>query len=352
MSRPETKNPFTNAKLVGADIDPEVYHRTGGGPRGSHEFIMSRGGLADFLACPSKWKCGYESKDTTATRWGSLMDTLLLSPSQMEKRFAVYPETYPCEPTPKDPRTSKPWSNNSTFAKEWKKANAGKSFIYSDKVGDDGEPDEDTTSTTLGNAQRAKCRLMGDARFKELIGCSKTQVMVLSEYHDRATGIVVPFKVLLDLVPDAAHADWGKCLGDFKTARDASERGFTAAMHAGFYDWQAAIYRDCYVAATGEDRTDFLFAVQENVPPYEPALWAIGCDWLEDARMEVKAALEFYCGCLATGEWPSYRISTPILTYGALSREAWMLRDIPRPPVLAREPAPKRKSTHELEVVP
>jgi hypothetical protein len=347
--RPEIKNPFVNGKIVGFDVKPEVYHVIGSDQRGHMDFVMSRGSLAKFIHCPSKWLAGSESKDTEATKWGSLLDTLVLTPEQLNDRFAVYPDTYPCEATAKDPRTEKPWNNNATFCKEWKAEREGRIFIRNETMDAGGEPDEES-GVTLGNALRAKSRMMADKRLRSLIHCSESQVMVTAEYHDKATGIVVPFKTLLDLVPNVSSPDWGKALADLKTARDASEYEFKKAVHRGFYDWQAAIYRDCYVAATGEDRVEFLYAVQENTPPYETALWGLGCDWLADARVEVIQALEFYCSCLATNTWPGYRASEPVGSYGALSREAHMLRDIPRPIVTA-EPKQSRP-IHEQEIVP
>ena len=366
-------NLFASAKLIGANTDPDTYHRTTGGERGQPDFIMSRSALSDFVNCPSKWLAGHSSGETNATKWGSLIDALILSPREFEQRFAVYPENYPvetlkcpkceslsdaknCNCTPKRterlPVTAeKPWNNNATYCKEWKKEHAGRTFIYRERVNDDGDPDEDTKVATLGNARRATDRLLRDDRLRSLLTDAQTQVMVLADYHDRATGITVPFKVLLDIVPDVNSPQWKKCLADFKTARDASEREFAKAVHSGFYDWQAATYRDAYALATGEDRIDFLFAVQENTPPYEPALWSLGETWLEEARMEVHSALEFYCGCLATNTWPSYRITSPIDSWGALSREAYMLRDIPRPPK-AEPPDRKEYVLHELEITP
>lgn len=355
MSRPEARNPFQNARLIGVNFDPVAYHAANK-PRGTPEFTMSRGALADFLACPAKWVRSTDTLSTPATRWGTLMDTLVLTPDRFEDLFAVYPATYPCEPTSKDPRTEKPWSNASNFAKQWKAEHAGRIFLHREKFDDDGEADEETKTLTLGNAQRAKSRLMGDEQIRSLLEASTSQVMCVAEYHDRPTGLVVPFKILLDLVPRADHPEWGKCLADFKTARDASEREFTKAIHNGFYDWQAAIYRAIYTAATGEDRTDFLFAVQENTPPYQPALWSIGSDWMDDCLQEVRQALQFYCACLAANHWPGYRANVRIAQWGLLAREAWMLRDIPRPePVTAPEPPPEPETKpplHDKELVP
>lgn len=343
-------NLFTSAKLIGADINPETYHRTGDAPRGHKEFIMSRGGLADFLKCPSKWLRGYESKDTNATKWGSLMDALVLSPDQFDQRFAVYPETYTNEK-----QEVKPWNNNATVCRDWKAEREGMDFIHREKLDDSGDAEE---GVTYGNATRARERFKSDQRLANLVACSQKQVMVVAEYHDKATGMVVPFKVLLDMVPSVDAPDYGKCLADFKTARDASERGFTKAVHDGFYDWQGVIYRDAYVKATNEDRTDFLYAVQENQPPYETALWQLGTSWLDDVRGEVRNALEFYCSCLSNNQWPSYTISSPVESWGALSREAYMLRNIPRPikphPIstLMHDIVKDQRKLHEREVIP
>lgn len=359
MNRPELPNLFSAATLIGANTNPEVYHRSNGGERGSKEFVMSRSALADFVSCPAKWRAGFESRDTEATRWGTLMDALILSPDKFDERFVIYPDTYEvntlkcpkcgsvsdaancstCDKrTPRQPfKREKPWNNNATVCQEWKRKNAGKIFIHREKFGDDGEPDEETKAATFVNAQRAKGRIDENAELKELVKCSQTQVMVMAEYRDKATGLVVPFKVLLDLVPKVGHSDFGKALADFKTARNASEGAFTRAVHDGFYDWQGAAYHDAYVAATGEDRTDFLFAVQENTPPYQPAIWGLPEDWKNDARAEVRQALQFYCWCVVNNEWPGYPVSTRIASWGCLSREAWMLRDIQRVP-LPEEP--------------
>lgn len=362
MSAPTVKNPFTNAKLLGVGVDNDVYRRTGG-ERGSLDFVMSRSALSDFLDCPRKWRDGCESKDTNATRWGSIMDTLILSPEKAEDRIAIYPDTYPTETlkcpkcgsisdaktcrscakmTERVPFTAeKPWNNNSTFAQEWKKKRAGKMFIFREKTEDDGTPDEDSKSATYGNALRARSRLMSDERLSSMIVGAQTQVMVMAEYRDRDTGIVVPYKVLLDIVPNKNHPVWGKSLADYKTARNASEKSFKEAIDDGFYDWQAVTYLDCYTAATGEDRVDFVFATQENTPPYHTEAWGISCDWLDDARREVVEALAFYCSCLKTGTWPGYNASVTVGSYGLLSREAYMLRNIPRPIKAQSTPAPE-----------
>jgi hypothetical protein len=108
------RNPFTGGKIIGSNITPEKY-RANEGKRGTKEFVMSRSSLADFIECPSKWVNGHESKDTDATTWGSLMDTLVLAPKQFQARYAVYPETYPVEGG-----ETKPWNNTAMFCRYWK----------------------------------------------------------------------------------------------------------------------------------------------------------------------------------------------------------------------------------------
>lgn len=337
------RNPFTGGQVIGSNVTPEKY-RANEGKRGTKEFVMSRSSLADFIECPSKWRDGHESKDTDATTWGTLMDTLVLAPKQFHERYAVYPETYPFSTT-----ENKPWNNNAKYCRDWKATQPGKTFIWAEKIGSDGSPDEEKIS--LANAYRAKERLLAQKDIVELIACSEKQVMVVSEYRDKATGIVVPFKIMLDLVPDVQHPDYGKVLADLKTARNASEREFTKAVHKGAYDLQGALYSAIYVATTGEDRTDFTFVVQENTPPYQPEIWGLPEDWKVDALSEAIDALKFYCWCLAHDEWPGYHQTTRIAKWGMLSREAWMLRNIPRPPVESKAEHSKEQ-LNDLEVTP
>ncbi len=110
------------------------------------------------------------------------------------------------------------------------------------------------------------------------------------------------------MVPDDIHPRFGKSLADFKTAVSAKPSEFEKAIFNHNYDAQAALYLDVYTAATGEDRVEWLFALQENSEPFEVAdpMPALSSEFLEVGRLKYSRALEFYARCLADNHFPSY----------------------------------------------
>lgn len=307
METLELKNPFTNAEIVGVDFDPTVYH-TLKGQRGTKDFMMSNSSLKEFAACPRKWKLGgEEEKDTDATEWGTLVDALALTPMHMRERFAVTPETYP------DTKTGepKPWTFNANHCKAWKAEQVGKTIV---------KPCE------LLGAQDAVKRLHDDPQIDALINCSERQVFVQAEYHDRDTNLIVPVKGLIDLVPDKSVEFYGRCIADLKTIRNGKPAFWKREVFLRGYHIQATLYLWLYVAATGEDRTDFLHVLSENVPPYEPGRRLLSNEFQEAGRRFIIGALRHYCQCLATGIWPDYDWGTQnIRGWTIVSPESWMM---------------------------
>src|SRR6202000_3492768 len=131
--------------------------------------------------------------------------------------------------------------------------------------------------------------------------CSQKQVMVFADYKDADTGIIVPLKCLLDFVPSKDNARWGKTLGDFKSALSCNPPIWEKEIFRHNYDAQATLYHDMYFSATGEDRPDWVFIVQENQPPYEVAdpLPMMSAGFIDIGRAKIAFALKFYARCLA-----------------------------------------------------
>ncbi len=303
---------FQNARIVGDGIDPEAYHRSDA-KRGEHGLAIGRSTLMEFAKCPSRWIRGYQSKDTDSTDWGQLMDTLALSPSAFGERYAVTPDVYPCEPTKSDPRTEKPWNWNAGFCKEWKQNQGSKSCL---------------TPKELGDAQEAIGVLLSNGPVLELIECSKRQVFVVGEYVDAQTGLVIPVKALLDLVPDKSSRDFGPCLADFKTSFTADGQRWARISFERGYHVQAAFHSDLFNAATGEHRETWLNVIQENFPPYEVAnpIPMLSLEFLALGRVQYQQALRDYCRCLMSGEWPSYPpTQTVISPFQVVEPEPWMV---------------------------
>ena len=279
-------NPLTNAKIVGDGIEPDTYHKTAG-ERGKPDFIMSRGNLVEFDRCPSRWINGYESEETKASEWGSLIDALALDGHNFDAKFAVIPETYPATKTGEP----KEWNWNATYCKEWRDAQGGKQVVKHE---------------THQQAQNAIKFLFGDPQIGELIKFSKHQVMVMGEYRDEETGLIIPLKALLDLVPDLKHPQFGKCLADLKTCNSAAIYPWTKSVFDHSYHVQAALYLDLYTATTGEDRTDWLHVLQESFPPWQVGKRLLSAEFVELGRLKYVSALRRYCQCLKAGQWPGY----------------------------------------------
>lgn len=295
----ETKNPFAEAKVIGRNVSPADYFATDW-KRGEPGYVMSRGELMEFNHCPSRWLAGYQRKDTDATEWGSLMDALLFG--QFQGQFAVEPSVYPVEPTKKDPRTEKKWNNNATFCREWteEREAEGRTIVSHKDMG----MAKDAIKVLREERIDGQFEYIGN-----LIASSDTQVHVTAEYHDEVTGLVIPVKCLLDLVPPA-DSDFGKTLLDFKTCFTAATFAWPRAVFDHHYAEQAALYMDCYTAATGEDRNTWLHLLQESYAPWQVGKRFLSAEFIEIGRVKYVAALERYAACLQAGVWPSYEGGT------------------------------------------
>lgn len=317
MNAPEIKNPLVNAKIVGENVGQEVYCQQVV-LRGDPKFVMSRGELVTFNQCPHRWLLGYESDETKATQWGTLIDALLFD-GQSDERFVVAPETYPAPAHHKKVKNGEieegdplPWNANATWCADWLAKHEDREIVKHEQ---------------WQQAQNAIKFLFGKPHVANFINDSRKQVMVTCEYHDDETGIIVPLKTLLDLVPESSSA-FAKSLGDFKTANSAHPRAWQKAVFEHHYHTQAALYLDAYVAATGEDRIEFRHIIQESYPPWETDCAILSQDFIEAGRLFYVTALKFYCQCLKENNWPGYDSIPGQMTiqgWKLVPMEAWMV---------------------------
>lgn len=310
--RDETKNPFVAGKLVGVNIIPEDYHRPNAA-RGAKDLVVGRSDLLEVLCNPHRWVNGYERNgETEATEWGNLMDCKVMSPQQFKDRYAIRPDNYPDEKG-----QMKPWHGASKWCKQWMEDHAGKEVVSKEK------------NTESDNALKF---LYGDAEAREFIKCSAKQVMAMAIYKDPETGVEVPVKTLIDLLPDKAHPDFGKSIGDYKTTTNGHPFPWTRDVHKYGYTVQAAFYLDVYLAAVpGEDRLEFRHIAQESMPPWEVCKRILSQEFLEIGRRKYLEALELYAKCLATNTWPNYEREMPGRTivngWLIVGPEPWMTND-------------------------
>lgn len=312
---------FQNSKVVGFNVDPSSYHKREH-ERGEPAFVMSQTELKNFIRCPSRWRSGFESDLTDSIQFGSLVDCLLFTPNEFKIRFAVEPETYR-----NDKGEEKPWSNNANVCKAWKA---------------DHEDFEIVSSDDVKEAQTAVEKLMLDRYVNDLLHGAQFQVHVQGEYADTDTGIIVPVRCLMDILPSKDNPDYGKCLADYKTARTASVREWPKHLFSLGYHIQAALEIDLYTAATGEDRTDFYHVIQENFPPYEVGRRILDSEFIEIGRHTYQTALRVYCRCIKDNRWPGYddMVNDGYKGWSFSHPDPWMMnasllpstRSLPTPP--------------------
>lgn len=282
-----------NARIIGTDANPADYFKQEH-PRGHEKFIMSASGISAFLPCPARWLAGYEPPDSKAKAWGSLLDCLFFTPQLFKERFAIQPKNYVAT----DGKTKK-WSNNSTTCRAWCKeqTDAGRSIVKAD--GKHG----------VEAAQVATARLMADPIIRSFREVSKVQVWVVAEWHDPETGLIIPLRACMDMVP-AQESEYGDCLGDLKSARSLLPRPFQVSVHRLGYHRQGKLYLDMWNAATGEERKVFCFVCQENYAPWQTARRILGEGFVSDPEPEFRdlyqKPLATYCRCLKAGKFPDY----------------------------------------------
>lgn len=287
---------FRQAKIEGVGIDPSGYHGDSL-DRGNPRRVMSSSALKLFRTCPRRWRDGYEPTDSTAKDWGTVVDCLILTPDQWGKRFAVCPETYPAPATHAGVKKGEisegdplPWNGNATICKQWLSSNSSKVIVKADEY---------------GYAKKAAERFEQDSILKSFRDNSDTQVHVTATWTDKATGLEIPCRCLIDLV-GRKGTEWQQCLGDLKTTRSAHPMAFVDFAYRYGYHIQAAWDLDMFNAATGEERDTWLFALQENYPPYQIGREMLSNRFIELGRIEYQHAMAKYAHCLATKTWPEY----------------------------------------------
>lgn len=305
-----------NAKIVGAQVDPDAYHRRDATvPRGSREYVMSQGELMEFAHCPHRYIMGYQESEESSDsqEWGSLIDTLLLDPVRFSDKYAIAPATYMAEGKKKgDSPVEKPWNWNATVCKDWREEQNGKTVI---------KADEQT------EAEKATSLLQNDPIISEVLLCSEKQVMVTADYQDEVTGITVPLRALIDLAPHKDYDGYSNCLIDLKTCCLADPSAWTRAVFQHKYHVQAPFYLDLYNAATGENRKEFRHIVQESFPPYEIGRRILADEFVKLGKEKYQEALALYCQCIKTNHWPNYDelLNYNINGWGIVDPEGWMI---------------------------
>jgi hypothetical protein len=301
---------FTDCKIMGAEVDPDAYHRFDQKP-GDSSYPVSSSMLKLFNRCAARWRNGYESPESKATRFGSLLDCLALTPGALKSRFAIQPDKYTtsamecpschsvtdskrcraCGVDRVEVQIEKEWSRNSATCTEWAEDHKHLTVATSDE---------------LNYALAAARALQADARISSMLADSDKQVWLAGFWKDETTGLLIPVRALLDFVPRPDSAFY-KNLGDLKTARNAAPGAWGRAVFDMGYHVQAAFNLDLYRAARpDEDRCNFCHIVVENYPPFQFGRRILSEQFLEIGRATYRRALANYAYCLKNNHWPDY----------------------------------------------
>lgn len=92
---------------------------------------------------------------------------------------------------------------------------------------------------------------------------------------------------------------------DIKTTRDASPDAFEKSVLDYCYHTQLAFYADGWKAATGEELSFFILAV-ENDEPHGVAVYQIDDETMDIGRFEMRRVLAEVAACVKSGRWTGY----------------------------------------------
>lgn len=327
---------FKNCKVIGKSLSPSDYHNHEIS-RGDIRHPVSPSMLKSFAHCPSRWFNGYQSPDSDSKDFGNLLDTLVLTPELFKTRYALEPVEYT-----NDDGDKKPWHNGAKACKKWRQEQESEGRII-------------TNCGDLADAQTASKRIVNDEILSSFINACDKQVLVEGEWHDVKTGLTLPVRCLIDLVP-RLDTEFANCLGDLKSTRSASIIAFQRDVFRLGYHLQAGFDLDLYNAATRQQRLTWCFAIQENFEPYEigrrmlkypePGEQPESGNLLNLGRIQYKKMLENYAWCLKNKQWPSYDDSDESSAGWTLcAAEPWMESQVLFAPKFgadsgADEPAP------------
>ena len=300
---------------------PREYLQIGEGiPRGLPEYVMSRSELMRFKECNERWQLGIPRDTSRSLDFGSMIDGIItLSDDEFNRCYVIAPEEYlstrwvcpQCESeSPKQAKcrnckvdrveqaVSLPWNANSDACRkmmaDWE--DSGRTmFRQKDYL----------------NGQKAQQRFKEsqDGWLWSYSQQSKSQVMLRLDWQDKATGIRVPVKCMIDFAPKEDSFLFCDSLGDLKTTKDARYPAWVKQVYEHHYHVQAAMYLDMWnFLFSGEyrRRTRFYHLIMENVAPYVCTYRELDPEFIQMGRETYQDALDSYCACLKNKVWPGY----------------------------------------------
>ena len=142
---------------------------------------------------------------------------------------------------------------------------------------------------------------------KAIIAKGRSEVSVFSDYTAEYCELIR--KSRIDFVPEKSNA-----LVDIKTTLDASPSAFRREIFDRMYYMQAAYYLANWNAASGEDRSSFVFIAIENEAKqmidgkltHGIGIYELDADYLQIGELKWVDLINLMSRCVYRNEWPGY----------------------------------------------
>jgi hypothetical protein len=284
------------------DLSNETYH--------GHEESISRSAIMDFMDSPYKYWANYinperkERESTPAMLFGEAFHTLILEPSEFDKRFSVSPEIE---------RLPKVGLLRDLGRPEYDKQKRERDSIsLANKIRQEEFETESEGKKLLTSKEYETLKEMRECLLKhpkamgliEGAACEQSYFWI-----DEHSGFMIKAR------PDILHSNM---IVDLKTCRDASPRAFQGAMVDGGYHIQGAIIRDGVMVLEGRDIPNVINIAVETRYPYQIGIYMIDEFALEHGHLQYKQALLDMKAAFEKNEFPSYGVQTISLPPWAL----------------------------------
>ena len=280
-------------------ISPDTYHAL----KGELPNCISKSSLADFAANPYRWKYNKDNgikKTSTGFRWGSLVDTVALTPWLFKEKYHVESKRVAVK---KDGTPYATGQQDKEQAAEWA-AMAEKGITVID-------PTEAARAIECADKITEVLKRSG-----YVIGDNAdTQVGFLFRLSldvEDANGNMVPCPItctgMIDLLPQDPAAP----IIDLKTTSALVDdaRKINRSITDFRYGWQGALYSDMLAGITGEQR-DFSLLYVENAEPWCMTWRNLRQETLDVYRRQYREALYNYARAITTGIYPGDVVEAP-----------------------------------------
>lgn len=226
----------------------EEYHRRFHSTEAGLQHCISKSSLVDYAACPYLYRYNLENgirKSSPGFRFGSLIDTLVLTPDEFNLRYKVEARKVA---TKKD---GTPYSNgqqDKEQAAEWAALEAEGITVISPEELSEAEEVRDKTNKTLANAGL----VLGDT-FDAQVGLAfRLELPIFDDAGAQIATCPVITTGMIDILPRDPELP----IIDLKTSSKPVHIAFEVdkQIRSYYYGWQAAFYADMIRAVLGQDR--------------------------------------------------------------------------------------------------